>query len=1163
MMATPRQPRRLLALGLWLLALLAPIAAAQQAPDDQSPPVTAQTLQAKIAETEAAADLPEETKSRLLSLYQRALSNLEAAAADKAEAQAFREALQTAPAEAQVIREQLTAARAAGSDGPLPAGLAVDDATPLAELETFIQQDMGDLALTEKRLADLSQRLEAATARPAAIRQRLQAAEQEQTENLAQRQLLDASGEASAEAQARRWALETQAAALAAEIEMLNQELLSQPARLELLEAKRDKAAQDAAAIGRRLALLEGLVTQRRQADAERAKAAAEAARLEAEGRHPLVVRLAEQNAALSSDIADTVTRLDEIRQQTETTERLRQQLEGDFESAREVIDIGGANLSGELGNLLQQQRQALPDLRTFRREARAREEQASESGVKRVLHRREQQRLADTDAYVEMLLADAGVEDAPASMRARLVDLVDERRALLDKAIESEDLLLRRLGELEAAQSSLSTTIRRFDELLDVNLLWVRSASRTELAALGALPDQVWRIVSPSGWAGVAGVLVHQVTHSAVFVLLGLVLAAFLWGRKHLIRFIEATSERLGKPTTDRFGYSLQVLVVTLVAAAAWPLVAAVVGWQLQVSPRATDFSMAVGAALVALAMQFYFLRAVRLMCIPRGLAAAHFRWPESSVRLLRRELDRLSWTYLPAAGVLLVIVRLDPLNAGWAAGRVAFMVLAITLAFAFFRLLHPKSGVFAHAARGAQGRTLPLLYSFWYPLLVVAPLALAVLDVLGYLYTAKILLGRFVQSTWMVVALILLTALAQRWVKVTRRRIAYDKAMERREAALEARRRDAGHADGEDTAGLTEVEEPQIDLDSLSDTTGGLITTALVTAGVVGLWIIWSDVIPALRVLDNVSLWQQTVMVDGEERLDPTTLADLGLALVIGIATFVFAKQIPAVLEMILLRSADVTAGGRYTVTTLTTYAIITVGLLVVFALIGVQWSQLQWLVAALGVGIGFGLQEIVANFISGLIILFERPVRVGDIVTVGDTDGVVTKIQIRATTIRNWDRKELLVPNKEFVTGRLLNWSLSDQMTRVVIIAGVAYGSDVDKALALMREAAEEHEHVLDDPAPILSFEGFGDNSLTLILRAYLSSIDYRIATITDLHKAVNRKFAAAGIVIAFPQRDLHLDASRPLAVELRRPQGESAGTPSDAEGWPQSSGGPSTT
>ena len=115
-----------------------------------------------------------------------------------------------------------------------------------------------------------------------------------------------------------------------------------------------------------------------------------------------------------------------------------------------------------------------------------------------------------------------------------------------------------------------------------------------------------------------------------------------------------------------------------------------------------------------------------------------------------------------------------------------------------------------------------------------------------------------------------------------------------------------------------------------------------------------------------------------------------------------------------------------------------------------------------------------------------------------------------------------------------------------TVLLRLIGVAEGSDVDKALALMREAAEEHEHVLDDPAPILSFEGFGDNALTLILRAYLSSIDYRIATITDLHKAINRKFADAGIVIAFPQRDLHLDAARPLQVELwQRPNDSEIG------------------
>jgi potassium efflux system protein len=1134
---TCRLSAHCLAVVLGLLAILPPAAVAQQAAGEVQNAVTTALLEARIAETESAGDLPEESRNRLLSLYQRALSSLEEASANSAAAQAFRDALQTAPAEARAIREKLTASSATEANAPVP------DSTALADLEAFLQQDRGDLALTRQRIEDLSQQLDEAAARPAAIRQRLREVEAEQTENLAQRQLSAAAGEGSAEAQARQWALQTQAEALAAETEMLGQERRSQPARVALLEAKRDRAARNEATINRRIALLEDLLTRRRQADAEQVQAAAQARRLETEGRHPAVVELADSNAALSGDIAKTVTRLDEIRLETASTERLQQQLEGDFDSAQEVIAIGGANLSGELGNLLRQQRQDLPDLRTFERAAREREKKASEAGVKRVLHRREQQRLADMDATVEALLAAAGVDVAPPSMRTRLVELVEERGALLSKAVESETLLLRRLADLEAAQSDLLTTIQRFDELLDVNLLWVRSASRTELAALGALPDQVWRVISPSGWTGVAGVLVHQATHSAVFVLLGVGLAAFLMRRKHLIRFIESTSERLGKPTTDRVVYSWQALLATLAAAAAWPLVAAVVGWQLQVSPRATDFSVAVGGALVALAMQFYSLRALRLMCIPNGLANAHFGWPETSVRLLRRELDRLSWTYLPAAGVLLIIVSLDPLNAGWAAGRAAFLLIAVALALAFFRLLHPTSGVVAHAAAGAERRPRPFLYPFWYPLLVIAPLALAVLDLLGYLYTATILLDRFVQSTWLVVALMLLTALAQRWVKVARRRIAYDQAMERRQAACEARRRTAEQGEGEDVAALPEVEEPEIDLDSLSDTTGDLIRTAVVAAGLVGLWIIWSDVIPALRVLDKVSLWQQTVMVDGEERLDPITLGDLGLALVIGIATFVFAKQLPAVLEMILLRSADITAGGRYTVTTLTTYAIITVGLLVVFALIGVQWSQLQWLVAALGVGIGFGLQEIVANFISGLIILFERPVRVGDVVTVGDTDGVVTKIKIRATTIRNWDRKELLVPNKEFVTGRLLNWSLSDQTTRVVVVVGIAYGSDVDRAMALMREAAEETEHVLDDPAPVVSFEGFGDNALTLLLRAYLGSVEHRVATITALHKAINRKFAEAGISIAFPQRDLHMETLKPLQVQLLQPPADS--------------------
>jgi potassium efflux system protein len=253
---------------------------------------------------------------------------------------------------------------------------------------------------------------------------------------------------------------------------------------------------------------------------------------------------------------------------------------------------------------------------------------------------------------------------------------------------------------------------------------------------------------------------------------------------------------------------------------------------------------------------------------------------------------------------------------------------------------------------------------------------------------------------------------------------------------------------------------------------------------------------------------------------------------------------KRFPALLEILLLQRVRMTAGSRYTITTLTTYAIVGVGLIAFFNVIGADWSKVQWLFAALSVGIGFGLQEIVANFISGIIILFERPIRVGDVVTIGDTDGVVTRIQIRATTIRTWDRQELLVPNKEFITGRLLNWSLSDQTTRIKVPVGVAYGSDVEKAMLLMDEAAAANSNVLAEPAPSIIFEAFGDNTLNLVLRVFVDSQDVRMTTLTQLNQAINKRFNEAGITIAFPQRDVHLDTLKPLEVRISRDDGQPA-------------------
>jgi len=176
--------------------------------------------------------------------------------------------------------------------------------------------------------------------------------------------------------------------------------------------------------------------------------------------------------------------------------------------------------------------------------------------------------------------------------------------------------------------------------------------------------------------------------------------------------------------------------------------------------------------------------------------------------------------------------------------------------------------------------------------------------------------------------------------------------------------------------------------------------------------------------------------------------------------------------------------------------------------------------------GTQICFGLQEIFANFVSGLIILFERPIRVGDTVTIDDVSGTVTRIRIRATWITAFDRKELVVPNKEFVTSRLINWSLSDPVLRVDIPVGIAYGSDTQKALEVLLDVARRNEHVLQEPRPNALFLGFGDSSLNFELRAFSPDIEHLLLIRHQLHMAIDAAFREAGIEIAFPQRDIHI-------------------------------------
>ena len=205
---------------------------------------------------------------------------------------------------------------------------------------------------------------------------------------------------------------------------------------------------------------------------------------------------------------------------------------------------------------------------------------------------------------------------------------------------------------------------------------------------------------------------------------------------------------------------------------------------------------------------------------------------------------------------------------------------------------------------------------------------------------------------------------------------------------------------------------------------------------------------------------------------------------------------------------------------------YALIVFGVLFAFGAIGFELQNFAIIAGALGVGIGFGLQNIVNNFVSGLILLFERPVRVGDTLVIGGEWGTIKKIGLRSTTVVTFDQSEMIVPNGDLVSEKVTNWTLSNPVTRLVLPVGVAYGSDLETVFGILYAVAEDHPAVIPQPAPQALFMGFGDSSLDFELRVWVREVLQRPLARSSLLTEIDRRFREAGIEIPFPQRDLHL-------------------------------------
>ncbi|STQ46746.1 Potassium efflux system KefA precursor [Ewingella americana] len=252
--------------------------------------------------------------------------------------------------------------------------------------------------------------------------------------------------------------------------------------------------------------------------------------------------------------------------------------------------------------------------------------------------------------------------------------------------------------------------------------------------------------------------------------------------------------------------------------------------------------------------------------------------------------------------------------------------------------------------------------------------------------------------------------------------------------------------------------------------------------------------------------------------------------IAILVLIITTQLVRNLPALLELALLQHLDLTPGTGYAILTITKYVLLIIGGVSAFSLLGIEWAKLQWLIAALGVGLGFGLQEIFANFISGLIILFEKPIRIGDTVTIRNLTGSITKINTRATTIADWDRKEIIVPNKAFITEQFINWSLSDSVTRVVLTVPAPAEANSAEVTEILLNAAHRCQLVLDNPAPEVYLVDLQQGIQIFELRMHAAEMAHRMPLRHEIHQLILAGFHEHGIILPFPPFQVRMETLR---------------------------------
>ncbi len=824
------------------------------------------------------------------------------------------------------------------------------------------------------------------------------------------------------------------------------------------------------------------------------------------------------------------------------------------------LLEGANLNVDSETGLQLRNQRTRLPAVSVLSDELRGNVELAVQSQIQEAELQNRLARPPISTAEIETLL-----KKHPKIQQGDVDALLNQRSEIINSLIKDYQILSERLGDATRISKLTIAKITDYSSFLDKRLLWIKSTRPLSLKEPLDEWGRILALFSPDVLKrGLDGVKDGFFKHMVLCILLIFLFLCVLLRRRKLLEILDASCKMALRRNCTSITPTLKTIGVSVLLASGLPALVFVAYFLIVDSGVPTNGFSNLGIFLFIFGLLLKFSR-------KKGLFVSHFKVKSTKAELTNRTVALLLPIGAPFAFLFGALIKSETNHSS---GRLVFM-LAMVLAFWFIhRLLHPSRSIL----KGSVALT--TIQRGAYFLAIGIPVILAIGAGLGYFASVLTLRGQIIATLGLLLLAFLVIRFFNRWILVSRRRLAISQALRRREAALAERERarasnEATPEKEADLPSLDEVKAQAVNVVEVEVQTIQLVRLSVYFAVFFAIWGVWSSTLPALSVLDKVQLWQDSeVVVDsgsstpevpgmsaltGESKSDPgkeatdekkekaeskseisedlesdsadpgvgwITLQDIFLSILIAMITFVAARNIPSLLSLTVFNRINLGPGGNFALTTTARYLIVLIGVVLALGHIGITWGKVQWLAAAITLGIGFGLQEIFANFVAGIIMLFERPVRLGDVVTVGDVSGKVTQINIRATTIQQFNNRELLVPNKEFITSQLVNWTLRDTVLRFELVVGIAYGSETRKASGILKKILDDHPKVIAEPKPDVLFTAFGASTLDFTVRGFVGCVEDLISSQSEIHYLIDDAFREAGIEIAFPQQDIHI-------------------------------------